>query len=156
MKNTNTIHKLILLLFLSSPLNVNAQKMDQKNNNEDMLALSVINAQFIKNFINSDTVAHNEIIHKDFVLISGSGAVVGRKEYMKDWATGYKDSGYATFIHTDEFIRIFGNTALVRSRTPYTKLVDGNIIKGASVYTDTYVKENGRWRCVQAQITPVK
>jgi len=35
-------------------------------------------------------------------------------------------------------------------------MVEGKEVKGNSVYTDTYVKEDGVWRCVQAQITPVK
>lgn len=129
--------------------------MNEKNN-EDMHELSKLNAQFIRNFINSDTVAHNRIIHQDFVCIQGNGVIVTRDKYMKGWATGYRDSGYKTFEKTDEYIRIFGNTALVRSKTPYTKLADGSIVKGASVYTDTYIKENGRWWCVQAHITPIK
>ena len=46
--------------------------------------------------------------------------------------------------------------ALVRSKTFYTKTVDGKQITGHSVYTDTYIKEDGKWLCVQAQITPEK
>ncbi len=49
-----------------------------------------------------------------------------------------------------EHIRIFGNTALVKSKTNYTKTANGETVKGSSVYTDTYIKENGRWWCVQA------
>jgi hypothetical protein len=45
--------------------------------------------------------------------------------------------------------------ALVKSRTNYTR-TKGETTKGSSVYTDTYIKENGRWWCVQAQITPIK
>jgi hypothetical protein len=133
----------------------NAQNMNSKNG-EDLRELRRLNAQFIKNFITSDTVEHNKIIHKDFVCIQGNGAIVGREEYMMEWVTGYRDSGYASFEKTDEVIRIFGNTALVRSRTPYTKVDNGKTSRGASVYTDTYIKENGRWWCVQAQITAVK
>jgi Domain of unknown function (DUF4440) len=132
-----------------------AQTMNEKNS-DDFRELGKLNSQFIRNFINSDTVAHNKIIHHDFVCIQSNGAIVTREEYMKGWATGYQDSGYTAFEKTDEHIRIFGNTALVRSKTPYTKLMDGKIIQGASVYTDTYIKENGRWWCVQAQITAVK
>jgi hypothetical protein len=74
---------------------------------------------------------------------------------MKGWANGYKNSHYKTFSYKDEVIRIFGNTALVRSKTVYTKEIDGRIISGNAVYTDTYVKESGKWLCVQAQITAV-
>lgn len=123
---------------------------------EDLAELSKLNARFIQNFIKQDTNSHSQLIHKDFVCIQGSGVIVGRENYMKGWATGYSDSGYKSFGYKEEFIRIFGNVALIRSRTPYTKEVNGQTISGASVYTDTYVKENGKWLCVQAQITPVK
>ena len=150
---------LIFLLMVLCCHQLNAQSMTPSNskaNKEDLAQLSKLNAQFIQNFIKQDTTGHNQIIHKDFVCIQGSGVVVGREEYMKGWATGYTDSKYIAFRQIDEFIRIFGNVALVRSRTPYTKEVNGEKIHGASIYTDTYVKEDGRWWCVQAQITPVK
>jgi hypothetical protein len=121
----------------------------------DRSILSTLNARFIKNFITQDTVAHNEIIHKDFVCINNDGSIIGRNEYMSGWSGAYESSGYTAFSFTDEYIRIFGNMALVRSRTVYVKRKDGQTIEGSSVYTDTYIKENGKWLCVQAQITPV-
>jgi hypothetical protein len=122
----------------------------------DKQMLSELNAKFIHNFITQDTVAHNEIIYRDFVCIQGSGEIMNREDYMKEWAHGYETSGYKSFSHTEEYIRLFGNIALVRSKTPYTKMVDGKLVNGASVYTDTYMKENGRWWCIQAHITGIK
>jgi hypothetical protein len=153
-----TFKKTLIALFLvlSCQLTI-AQMLDKPNAKDpDQAILSKLNEKFIKNFVTQDTISHNQIIHKDFVCIENSGAIVGRKEYMIGWATGYKDSGYATFGIADEFIRIFGNMALVRSRTVYTKKKDGTTINGGTIYTDTYVKENGKWLCVQAQITPIK
>lgn len=129
--------------------------MNHPNPPDDKATLSALNAQFIKNFLDQDTVAHNKIIHKDFVCIESSGAIIQRDEYMKDWAHGYENSGYKTFSYTDEYIRIFGNMALVRSKTAFTKLVNGELVEGNTIYTDTYVKENGRWWCVQAHLTRV-
>lgn len=123
-------------------------------NNDDRAALSKLNAQFIKNYINHDTVAHNEIIHKDFVCIENDGTIENRKEYMKNWATDYPSAGFTAFNYKDEFIRFFGDVALVRSKSYYTRIKNGKTINGSSIYTDTYKKENGRWWCIQAQITP--
>ena len=135
---------------------MSAQTMAKPTTHADRIMLSKLNAQFIQNFVTEDTISHHQIIHRDFVCIESLGSIVGRKEYMKGWATGYKDSGYATFSMTDEFIRIFGNMALIRSRTVYTKIKDGTTVRGETIYTDTYVKENGQWQCVQAQITPIR
>lgn len=127
-----------------------------RNEMEDLEQLSKLNALFIKNFIAQDTIKHNEIIHKDFVCIEGNGKIVNRKEYMKSWATDYQNGKFTTFSITDEHIRLFGNMALIRSKTVFTRLQDGKEVKGNSIYTDTYIKENDRWWCVQAQITPIK
>ncbi|GHN00634.1 hypothetical protein WSM22_21230 [Cytophagales bacterium WSM2-2] len=140
-----------ILVLLSSDL-CSQSKTEIEN---DKAALSKLNAQFIKNFVTQDTVAHNQIIHKDFACIENNGQVVHRKQYMKDWARDYSSGGFTSFSYTDEFIRIFDDIALVRSKTVYTRVKNGTVINGNSVYTDTYRKENGRWWCVQAQITPV-
>ncbi|HEV8283919.1 MAG TPA: DUF4440 domain-containing protein [Chitinophagaceae bacterium] len=138
----------------SFPVNFIPQNIGS-NEGVDKEQLSILNAQFIKNFISGDTVAHNEIIHKDFLCIENSGAIVNRDEYLKEWAHSYKDGRFTSFTYTDEYIRLFGNAALIRSKTVYTKNINGKTITGNTVYTDTYIKENGRWWCVQAQITPV-
>jgi hypothetical protein len=149
-KNNDTMNRFIksstyagiLLIIFSTYLN--AQTMDPANS-KDLIELSKLNAQFISNFI-----------HPDFICIESSGEIVNRKDYMTDWANGYTNSGYKTFGYSDENIRIFGDMALIRSKTTYTKEVDGILKQGFTIYTDTYVKEKGTWKCVQAHITPLK
>jgi hypothetical protein len=158
-----TVFVLCLILFLhiyaysqnNGEIQIITSKMSQTAVKSDKEILSELNAQFIKNFINQDAVAHNKIIHKDFLCINSDGSITNREDYIKGWATAYRHSGYITFSYTDEYIRIFGNMALVRSKTVFTKTVDGKEVGGNSVYTDTYIKENGEWLCVQAQLTRV-
>jgi Domain of unknown function (DUF4440)/NIPSNAP len=128
----------------------------QINKKTDNIILSKLNARFIKNFLTQDVKAHNEIIHKDFVCIESNGSIVDRDIYLKNWATDFDNSGYKSFQYSEEVIRIFGNTALVKAKTTYTKKIDGKEMEGYTIYTDTYIKENGQWKCVQVQITPVK
>jgi ketosteroid isomerase-like protein len=152
--------------FLADAATVRSQTLSGKQNNNritmeasiksDKEILSELNGQFIRNFINQDTVSHNKIIHKDFVCIEGSGEVFARDQYMRNWATDFTSGGFTSFSYTDEAIRIHGNSALVRSKTVYTRIVDGKEVKGNSIYTDVYLKENGEWKCIQAQITPIR
>ena len=136
---------------------INHDKQSAVNNiRDDMAQLSALNAQFIQNFVHNDTVAHNKIIYKDFVCIASNGKVVGRHAYMKEWAHGYDPSVYKSFVMENELIRIIGNTALVRAETPYTYIDNGKEISGTTIYKDTYVKLDGRWWCVQAQLTSKK
>lgn len=135
----------------------NHDKQSVVNNiRDDMAQLSALNAQFIQNFLHSDTVGHNKIIYKDFVCIASNGKVISRDAYMREWAHGYDPSVYKSFVMQNEFIRIIGNTALIRAETPYTYLDNGKEISGTTIYTDTYVKLDGRWWCVQAQLTSKK
>lgn len=124
--------------------------------NDDVAQLSALNAKFIQNFLHNDTVAHNKIIYKDFVCIVGNGTVVNRNDYMKGWSHGYDPLVYKSFVMQNEFIRVFGNTALVRAETLYTYIDNDKEISGATIYTDTYMKLEGRWWCVQVQLTPKK
>ena len=127
-----------------------------QSDSEDSARLRALNAQFIKNFLNQDVAAHSEIIHKDFVCIESNGSIINRDEYLKNWATDFDNSGYTSFTYKDELIRVFGNMAFVRAKTVCTKNVNGQNKEGYTIYTDTYLKENGKWQCIQVQITPVK
>ena len=127
-----------------------------KKLNEDVTQLSALNAQFIQNFLHNDTVAHNKIIYKDFVCIVGTGAVINRDDYMKGWSHGYDPAAYKSFTMQNEFIRVFGTTALVRAETFYTYIDNGKEITWKTIYTDTYIKLDGRWWCIQVQLTPKK
>ena len=122
----------------------------------DQATLSALNAKFIKNYVTNDTASHNTIVHKDFVYISSSGKIVPREAYMNNWAHDYDPKIYKSFEYNNEVIRIFGNMALVRANNTFSWMENGKLRHGKTVYTDTYVKENGRWWCVQAQITNVE
>ncbi len=122
----------------------------------DSAVLSAINKKFINNFLQQDVQSHNKIIHENFVCIESNGTIVPRDVYLNNWATDFDNSGYTSFSYQDEVIRIFGNTALVRAKTVFSKAVNKKTITGYTIYTDTYLKEDDEWKCVQVQITPVK
>ena len=129
-------------------------KADAQNNyDEDIAKLKVLNAKFINNFVTNDSTAHSRIIHKDFVCITSTGEYIGRQKYLDGWAHGF--DGFKYWDYRDEHIKIFGSTALVHAKNKYVVMRDGKEITGMSMYTDVYVKENGLWKCVQAQITKV-
>ncbi len=119
----------------------------------DVAALKKLNALFIHNFVTNDAAAHSLIIHKDFIHLSSDGKYTGRKKYLEDWASGF--DGIIYWDYRNEDIKIFGNTALTHSQDKCIVLQDGKEMISYWMYTDTYIKENGEWTCVQAQITKV-
>ena len=122
---------------------------------ETLQELSALNARFIHNYITNDVPSHDAITHPNFTVINSSGRYQKKADYLNDWATGFHPDIVTYFDVRDERIDVFGDTALVRATNKHTFVSDGEETTGMTTYTDTYVRENDQWLCVQAQLTPV-
>lgn len=118
-------------------------------------ALQALNARFIHNFVTNDVASHDAILHERFTSILPNGARVQRQDYLAAWATGFDPDVIVYWDYRDERIDVFGATALVGSTNKWIRLRDGAEVTGMTRYTDTYVFENGAWKCVLAQLTSV-
>jgi len=144
--------KYVLLLILIPGIALTSLKQSWK----DETALISINRQFIRNFLNNDTVEHNKIIHpSNFLFIGTNGNLLDRNEYMQAWAHGYDKTNIPEFDLEEVQVRIFDNMALIVAKTKDIKMKDGGYVTGETRYTDTYIKEKGEWRCVQVQLTRI-
>ena len=117
--------------------------------------LRALNARFINNFITNDVPGHDAILHEGFICIAPTGVRVSRADYLKAWATGFDAGRIPYYDYRDEKIDVFGDTALVRSTNKHIRRRDGKDVTGMTMYTDTYLFENGAWKCIQAQLTAV-
>ena len=87
---------------------------------------------------------------------SGRPASAGiARPYLNYWATAFDPELIPYWDVRDEFITVIGNVALVRSTNKSIRRRDGNEATGMTTYTDTYLLENGAWKCIQAQIQAV-
>jgi ketosteroid isomerase-like protein len=121
----------------------------------DLQTLSALNARFIHNFITNDVASHDAILHPDFMYINSEGARGQRADYLRNWATGFDPNIIIYWDTRDECITVSGDMALVRATNKHIVRQDSQEITGMSAYTDTYVRQNGSWLCIQAQITRV-
>jgi len=122
---------------------------------ETMNELRALNARFIHNFVTNDVASHDAILHPDFINIWPTGQRWDRETYLKYWASAFDPAVIVYWDVRDELITVIGNVALVRATNKHTRRRDGKEITGMTTYTDTYLFENGAWKCIQAQITPV-
>lgn len=122
---------------------------------DSLSKLRALNERFIRNFVTNDVESHNAIIHQQFICLMSNGARLGRDAYLKYWATAFDPSEFVYWDYRDESISVFGNFALVRSTNKYVRRAKGTERVGMTAYTDTYLKEHGEWKCIQAQLTPV-
>ncbi len=120
-----------------------------------MNELKALNARFIHNFVTNDVKSHDALLHSGFISMTSRGARVSRQDYLKAWATGFDPEVYLYWDYRDELITVFDNVALMRATNKATVLRNGVQTTGMTTYTDTYLRENGEWKCIQAQITAV-
>jgi len=109
----------------------------QRNHQSDetMNELRALNARFIHNFVTNDVTSHDAILHPGFVNIWPTGQRWDRATYLTYWATAFDPQVIVYWDVRDELITVFGNVALVRATN--------NLF------------EDGAWKCIQAQLTPV-
>lgn len=117
--------------------------------------LRALNARFIENFVTNDVASHDAILHPDFINIWPTGQRWDRATYLKYWATAFDPKVIVYWDVRDGFITVIGNVALVRATNKHTRRRDGKETTGMTMYTDTYLFENGAWKCIRAQLTSV-
>jgi hypothetical protein len=117
--------------------------------------LRALNARFIHNFVTNDVPSHDAILHACFINIWPTGQRWDRATYLKYWATAFDPKVIVYWDVRDELITVIGDVALVRSTNRHTRRRDGQEVTGMTMYTDTYLFENGAWKCIQAQLTAV-
>lgn len=113
----------------------------------DEQALERLNREYVDAFMNADVEWYGEHLADDFVVIESDGSILNKEEFLRNTAKGPDVADYK--LHEVE-IKIYGNAALVRATGVWTR-EDGKM--GMSRYTDVYVRQNGEWKTVSAQIT---
>ena len=117
--------------------------------------LRALNARFIHNFVTNDVKSHAAITHEKFVCLTSKGAREARQAYLARWATGFDPEVIVYWDYRDEHISLFDTVALVRATNKHTMRENGREVTGMTTYCDTYIHENGAWKCIQAQLTSV-
>ena len=125
------------------------------SHDDAMAQLKALNAKFIHNFVTNDVRSHDAITHERFMCMTAKGAREGRQQYLARWATGFDPEVIIYWDYRDEQISIFDPIALVRATNKHVIRKDGKETTGMTTYTDTYIRERGRWTCIQAQLTAV-
>lgn len=122
---------------------------------EAIRQLRALNARFIHNFVTNDVPSHDAITHAAFTYVSSEGIRRGRDDYLRRWATGFDPDVIVYWDYRDEQIGVVGNVGLVWSVNKHVIVEEGREITGMTGYTDTYLLENGAWKCIQAQLVPI-
>jgi beta-lactamase regulating signal transducer with metallopeptidase domain/ketosteroid isomerase-like protein len=101
----------------------------------------------------SDTAALERILSDDFSFIGGFGKFRDRASYL----VMVSRIAYESYVKDEVTVRVYGNTAVTTGRiTEKARRKDGQeIIDYQYRFTNTYAKQNDRWRQVAMQLTSV-
>ncbi len=116
---------------------------------DDVETLKQLNNDYVQSFLNSDAHRYDELIAENFICIEPNGQRLDRATFLEAAAHPVT----VEYFHVEDVeIRVFGDFAQITARTPYGY---PNGKKGVNRYIDCWIKRDGRWQAVSAQITGI-
>ena len=118
-------------------------------NVSDEAVIRELNAGYVRAFMKSDAAWSDRHLTPDFMCILTSGAVVDRSTFLEN-----TKKPHTTILYdlSEVKIRIHGDVALV-SALGTGERKDGT--RGRTRYVDVWVRKDGSWKAVSAQLTAV-
>ena len=124
-----------------------------KQNSEDEKALIKIQHDWAEARMKSDSSFTRRLEAENCTVVWPDGSIVNKREDLKSM-TG--DIVFTEFKIDDLHVRLYGDTGIVVGQGTI-KAHEGkqNLLGGKFVWTDTFMKQDGAWKVVASQITPV-
>jgi len=120
----------------------------------DLLDPQAAERSFFAALLAAQVDSLDQILADDFVMIE----VMGGAEVTKPVFLEVLQSGQLKFDSIearDSRVRLYQTTAVITGRTQMSGQSGGAPFSAASRYTHVYVKQQGDWRMVSAQGTPI-
>ena len=137
---------LLILPAAGVALNRNAAKDAQKE------VLSTDDAR-IKARTSGDVQTMSKIYADDYTLVTAEGDLRTREDQLSELRSGQLQFRPVEVL--ERTVRLYGNTAIVRSRERSTIIRNGQDIGGDFRANRVYIKRDGRWQLVLTQATRI-
>ena len=133
------------LTFLTSLLLAFAQESDEAN------AVLQTERDLANSYLKSDADGIAQGVMGDYALTNSTGKITSRAD---DIAEARKnDPKYEIFENYDMKARVHGDTAVVTGKTHTKGVSGGKPFDFQFQFTDTFVKEGGRWRLYAGHVS---
>jgi ketosteroid isomerase-like protein len=124
-----------------------------KYGSEDEQSLVKIQHEWAEARTKGDSSYTRRLEAEDCTVVWPDGSIVNKREDLKSM-TG--DIVFTEFRIDDLQVRLYGDTGIVVGQgTIRAHEGKQNLLGGKFVWTDTFVKQNGEWKVVASQVTPV-
>jgi ketosteroid isomerase-like protein len=124
-----------------------------KQNSEDEQALLKIQHDWTKARIKGDSSYTRRLEAENCTVVWPDGSIVNKREDLKSMSG---DIVFAEFKIDDLQVRLYGDAGVVVGQgTIRAREGKQNLLGGKFVWTDTFIKQDGAWKVVASQVTPV-
>jgi ketosteroid isomerase-like protein len=133
------------LTFLTSLMLAFAQQSDEGN------AVLQTERDLAAAYLKSDADGIAQGVMEDYTLTNSTGKITTRAD---DIAEAKKnDPKYEIFENYDMKVRVHGDTAVVTGKTHTKGVSGGKLFDFQFQFTDTFVKDGGRWRLLAGHVS---
>ncbi len=124
-----------------------------KQSSEDEQALIKIQHEWAEARVKGDSSYTRRLEAENCTVVWPDGSIVNKRDDLKSM-TG--DIVFTEFKIEDLQVRLYGDTGIVVGQGTI-KARDGkqNLLGGKFVWTDTFMKQQGVWKVVASQVSPV-
>ena len=123
------------------------------HNSEDEQALRRIQHDWADARLKRDGSFPRQIEADDVTVVWFDGRIVNKEEDVRSYESD--DVTFTEFNIGDLQVRFYGDTAIVVAQGSLKAHAKNQDLSGKYVWTDTFVKQDGEWKAVASQVTPV-
>ncbi len=128
--------------------------MAQQKAAGDEAALKALEGKWDAANLKADVAALDTILAETFITTGSEGKVQNKAEILFQLKSG--DIKYQTSKGEDMKVFLYGDTGVVSVKWTGKFIQKGKNVDTVERYTDTWVRQNGQWRCVASHGSTIK
>ena len=145
-------HICFLSLVLAAAVPVQAEQPKADSDAAISQTLQAMEQAWLNAEKNHDAAAFYKLVADDWIAISPEGKSQTKAERAAEIKTAHIVSATLGDIN----VRVFGDTAVVTGTDDEITMTDGKKSSDHYVWTDVFVKRNGKWLAVASQTVQIK
>ena len=145
-------HFCFLSLILSAAVTAPAQQPTADSDAAVSQTLQAMEQDWLNAEKNHDAAAFEKIAADDWIAITPEG----KSQTKTQRASEIKAAHTTSATMGDMKVRVFGDTAVVTGTDDEVTMEDGKRASDHYVWTDVFVKRNGKWLAVASQTAQIK
>jgi ketosteroid isomerase-like protein len=96
--------------------------------------------------IKHDPAPIDKMLADDFIGTTGEGAVYTKAQLLANVKSGKED--IISMVDDEVKVHVYGDAAVISARNTIKVRVEGKETIFLDRYTDTWIKRDGRWKCI--------